>query len=147
MLNQSAYTVNVIADNGKEWMQGFALLPQASIYARNVSGMSGLTVVEHNFVMMSDEEMDAFAKLEQSVIDNAQRLEKWARQRSSFNFHNPELYPCEICGKAHSNYECCESCNYGMHSCHFCGDQLGHQVAFSSCYILLEWEENYALLW
>lgn len=49
--------------------------------------------------------------------------------------------PCEVCGKDHPTYECCEKCNYGTHTCHFCGDPLGH-TEVSACYILLKDEEN-----
>lgn len=46
--------------------------------------------------------------------------------------------PCEVCGKGHPNYMCCEKCNHDTHRCYFCGDPLGHKE-ISICYILEAW--------
>lgn len=150
MLDQSKFSVNVRSSNGKEWTQYFPLIEQASLYLRNITdnvgqAVSTLTVMEYNFEMLPDADIDVFAKLEQQVSENARRLESWARRRSLLNYDDPKLYPCEICEKPHSNYHCCEACNYGEHRCHFCGDDLGHR-GFSACYIMYNWEENYVTL-
>lgn len=34
--------------------------------------------------------------------------------------------PCEICSGPHPTWECCEICNHASHTCHFCGETLGH---------------------
>lgn len=49
--------------------------------------------------------------------------------------------PCEVCSQNHPTYECCDACNYDIHTCHFCGDTLGH-AGVSACYILLKDEER-----
>jgi len=56
------------------------------------------------------------------------------------NWLSPANQPCEICGKEHRNYECCEKCNRDRHTCHFCGDSLGHEE-ISACYRQIAREE------
>lgn len=71
------------------------------------------------------------------ICDAADRLEQIARYITKANWIDPNIQPCETCGKNHQNYECCDACNYDMHRCHFCGDDLGHSQ-ISACYILEE---------
>lgn len=49
--------------------------------------------------------------------------------------------PCEVCGKNHGTYVCCDLCNCVTHTCRLCGDALGHDE-ISACYIIAEDEEK-----
>jgi len=48
---------------------------------------------------------------------------------------------CQVCGGEHPSYNCCDRCNYDRHTCHFCGDPLGHKEV-SACYLLIDVEEG-----
>lgn len=65
----------------------------------------------------------------------AERLQRQCVERTSNNLKNPKYNPCEVCGSLHENYNCCDQCNYNTHTCHSCGDNLGHKEV-SMCYIL-----------
>lgn len=149
MLRTEPFSINWVAlSNNKECTTTFALQEDAELFIKNMDGLWGqYRVTEFNFELkFSEAEIEAYAKLLESVKRNAMRLEKWARDRTNNNFANSELYPCEVCGGNHANHYCCEHCNHNKHRCLYCGELLGHKDSFSSCYILMQWEENYALL-
>lgn len=148
MFDHNGFVVNMRARyNSREWTTHFALQEQAEEYIRFAENdmAANYEVLSHNFERrFSNDQLDAFLKLQAKVVKEATRLEKWAAKRSNLSYSNPALYPCEVCGGAHANYNCCEKCNFGNHRCHFCGDALGHKE-FSVCYITWAWEENYGL--
>lgn len=83
----------------------------------------------------SEDELITEVRRHKKLLIEATRLQEQAIQRTNNNFHNPAYNPCEVCGEKHENYKCCEQCNIDRHTCHFCGDSLGHREV-SACYIL-----------
>lgn len=137
------FSVNVQALFGhkKEFTRIFKQQINAEQYIREIDSQEQYRVLEYNFVKkFSDQELDAYKQVITAKIAEANRLEKECLERTVNNFKDPEKFPCEVCGKAHSNYKCCSACNYNKHTCHFCGDTLGHSEV-SSCYIMAEWDD------
>lgn len=73
-------------------------------------------------------------KATREQIEAAAKAQLICLQTTRANWMRPDLVPCEVCGGPHCTYECCDSCNYVNHTCHFCGDELGHD-GVSACYI------------
>jgi hypothetical protein len=68
------------------------------------------------------------------------RAQEICAQITHANWMRPDLVPCEICGENHENWNCCDQCNYQTHTCHFCGDDLGH-AEVSACVIEADRDE------
>lgn len=134
------FSVNVQSrQNLKEFTRQFTRQIWAELYILEIDHNTQFDVTEYNFSdKYSTEELLAFKANHNKVGKEAKRLEIQARERTNRNLNNPEWNPCEICGKKHRNYHCCEQCNYGTHHCHFCGVDLGH-TQVSECYIMEPW--------
>lgn len=119
---------------GKEYTQSFIEELSAELYISALGGSYRCTRL--NFTQnFTSQQIEAEALRRGRLIREAGRLESWSKERTNNNLKNPESFPCEVCGKKHPNYNCCEKCNFNNHRCHFCGEELGH-AEFSICYIL-----------
>lgn len=99
----------------------------------------GFHVLEYNFTQgFTTGELRTIEAAFKAKVEYAKQEQNECWKRTARNQKFPEKYPCEICGESHRNYECCENCNLDNHTCHFCGDNLGHGE-ISACYILEGW--------
>lgn len=131
------FSVNVINENNQvEWTRQFKTQIAAEAYIDSTEFLTHYSVTEYNFTRkFSKEDITKWRAEEFAKLEEAKSKEKECRERTKNNLDNPKEFPCEVCGKPHWNYECCERCNYSTHTCHFCGDDLGH-AEVSACYIL-----------
>lgn len=127
--------------SGVSFTQEFKQQINAELFVREVAYLTPHYEVECNFEpKFSNEELDAHKAHMDRLVREFTRLEMQCKARTILNFKNPDSFPCEVCGEKHRNYECCEACNHQRHTCHFCGDDLGHRE-ISVCYLLPHWEE------
>lgn len=134
--------VNVLAkSNDVEFTRKFTDQRVAEAYIRLIDNEVNYHVTEFNFTQKyTNEQLDEWEALFTKIHKEANRLQRQALHRSINNEKNPELFPCEVCNKKHPNWNCCPSCNYDRHICHFCGENLGH-TEVSVCYMLDGWGE------
>jgi phosphorylcholine metabolism protein LicD len=142
MSEAQPFSVNVVPTlvtnqrPGKEFTRWFKEQINAELYMTDIEVLDRYTVTEYNFTRkFTDEELTNEATRQKKLHIEAERLQKQARERTRNNQIDPDSFPCEVCGEKHPIYDCCSRCNYDNHTCHFCGDELGHSEV-SACYIL-----------
>lgn len=142
MSAEPEFSVNAKSRLGfkKEFTRQFLTREGAESYIRDMDKSESYDVTEYNFTReLSDEQLDRWMENRTQKLAESTDAQKECLAKTKRNFEDSEKEPCEVCGKPHGNYKCCERCNYNNHRCHFCGDDLGHKEV-SVCYLMDGWD-------